>query len=207
MGGSPAWLHAHVQGGVCLAPVPLEDGTSYVQCQVTPGSPSGSSAWVWRWHGCGHGERPSPRDLGCCLLTWQIFCEKLSTSSFLSCLSCESCSCSPRRLSLASDSTSCSSFICNSPRRGWGQWVAPGRASLCPSPMGLCSFPCPWLSRETAPSSQPCPQPPGRGARLPAGIVPRWRRSRSPQAGRFCSSGDARGLCPWCGGCGKYRRP
>ena len=68
--------------------------------------------WVW-----GH---LSPRDQGCCLLTWQIFWEKLSTSSFLSCLSCESCSCSPRRLSLASDSTSCSSFICNGPGRGWG---------------------------------------------------------------------------------------
>lgn len=87
----------------------------------------------------------SPRDWGCCLLTWQIFCEKLSTSSFLSCLSCESCSCSPRRLSLASDSTSCSSFICNSPGRGWERWAAPGRTSPRPTPMRVCSFSCPRL--------------------------------------------------------------
>lgn len=61
---------------------------------------------------------PMSQGSGLLQLTWQIFCEKLSTSSFLSCLSWESCSCSPRRLSLASDSTSCSSFICNGDRMG-----------------------------------------------------------------------------------------
>lgn len=53
MGGSPAWLHAPMQGGVCTAPVPLEDRTCCMQSQVTPGTPSGSSAWDWRWHGHG----------------------------------------------------------------------------------------------------------------------------------------------------------
>jgi len=60
VGGSPAWLHAHVQEGLHSASVLLEDGTRCVWSQVTPQSPSRSPSWGWRWHSQGRGDTHLP---------------------------------------------------------------------------------------------------------------------------------------------------
>lgn len=119
---------------------------------------------------------PMSQGSGLQQLTWQIFCEKLSTSSFLSCLSWESCSCSPRRLSLASDSTSCSSFICNGDRMSCARlpMSLPNVDSLVPSSQR--NIPIPAALSPTLPrghSSLPTSYLGGIGVILlwPAGFV------------------------------------